>query len=576
MRKNNSWIKAWGLIAIFWILFSLSNPILADESGWCCINGKVVATTPDECKLKGMRYFSNRIEAEKYCRDASQGYCCLNGTVKAMTMGECEKNGGKFFTTQLKADQYCKRHPSLGWCCINGKVVQAAAEECRLKGGQFFAVRHEAEKYCENVSQGFCCQNGTVKAMSKGECEKNGGNFFATQLAADQYCKQHPPLGWCCINGRVVQATAEECKLKGGRFFIIRNEAEKYCQNQEENKWKPIEGVIVKNLKLFVPPAQIVSDLTKSKDLVNLIQKLIHPDPKKLYILANPGHAPIPAAPGCTPTVYMWSTPASDPRVFFNDQEIILNYSVDCATSVSVGNLDFYSTAEALSWAESGVVGDHPANAIFYADAAAAGVLTGSRTYPPGSLPSGLYLWYIGANNNLNPGSSGKETLVFLVITRPAMGDACAPYRNYIEEQVRSIAPRIAAGITNKTSLDAQVEAFRDHILARQTIGLRLQREIELMSSRTQIECTTLPDGVYARYSEAEPNKISLDFKANGWPSAYAILHELTHKVGFNTQLIQAYMNAGLWPTATPGTPEYNAYKTLVEQMTAVVAAAAF
>jgi hypothetical protein len=272
----------------------------------------------------------------------------------------------------------------------------------------------------------------------------------------------------------------------------------------------------------------------------------------------------------------MWFSTTADDNVYFKDQDFTLYYSVDCATSLTVGQLDFHSTDEALGWAEAGVAGDHGSWGAYYADAAAAGKLEGSIHVAPDSLTPGYYTWPIYASNNLNPGSTAaSETLVFRVITRPDTEGPCADFVDCIDAMARHIAPLILPGITNNAALDDDVEAFRDGILDRRVIGLRLQREIERMSTRTTIRC--LGCGESSGWTPGEPDVIKLSFcPGDYYPTDYALLHELTHKVGFNDDLILAYMDAGLWERAESGTDTYNGYRGLVEEMTFAVAGAAF
>jgi len=360
-----------------------------------------------------------------------------------------------------------------------------------------------------------------------------------------------------------------------GHFFTTEAAAKKYCRNQKVKKWKPIAGVNIKNLPLITIFKDFNRKLFDTKKLALIISQKINPG--QIKRIDNPGHDPIPPSPDCTPIIFMWPEPMRPYNLYFSDRDLRINYSVDCATSVGVSDLEFYSTAEALAMEESGVFGDHGGGGVFYTDAATSRVLEGTKFFPSGSLSPGVYIWRIGAGNHLNPAdATASDAFVFQVISRPSIDDSCAAYRSYINTMVRHIAPIIDRGITNNTTLDSQVEAFRDGILDRRVIGLRLKREIERMSTDTNIVCTDCAPGASASYNERTPNRITLNFCGSTFPSDYALLHELTHKVGFNSRLIRAYMDSGLWERTSSGTPLYNEYKIRVERMTAVVSGAPF
>jgi hypothetical protein len=42
------------------------------ETCWCCINGRVVQTTPEQCRQRGGQCFGSREEAARNCRREGQ------------------------------------------------------------------------------------------------------------------------------------------------------------------------------------------------------------------------------------------------------------------------------------------------------------------------------------------------------------------------------------------------------------------------------------------------------------------------------------------------------------------------
>ena len=295
-----------------------------------------------------------------------------------------------------------------------------------------------------------------------------------------------------------------------------------------------------------------------------------------LPIIRDPGRPPLPATASCVPVVYMWFEPGSYRNVYYADQALTVRYSVDCATSVSIGDTEFFSTAVALAASRGGWFTDHGAGGTFHADAAAAGVLNGSRTYGAGST-AGNYRWQVSASNRLNPSAGGaSENAEWQVIANPRIDTSCAEYVSCITSMVRHIAPLIDAGIINNDALDREVEAFSAGVYNRRTIGLQLKRELETMDVGSNVLCSICTDE--SHYSESTPENIWLYMceSPREYATDYAVLHELTHKNGFDSRLIRALMDRGVWPRVDRSSEEYRGYRSRVEEMTAAVSGAPF
>jgi probable HAF family extracellular repeat protein len=110
---------------------------------WCCINGEVVQTTPEECREREGQCYPTREEALKHCKDLC--WCCINGHVVQINAAECKEKGGQCYPSREEALKHCGQ---LCWCCINGQVVQVPVADCRERDGQCFGSREEALRNC--------------------------------------------------------------------------------------------------------------------------------------------------------------------------------------------------------------------------------------------------------------------------------------------------------------------------------------------------------------------------------------------------------------------------------------------
>ncbi|HYR24107.1 MAG TPA: hypothetical protein VEP30_14410 [Chthoniobacterales bacterium] len=110
---------------------------------WCCINGQVVQTTPEECREREGQCYPTREEALRHCKDLC--WCCINGHLVQLNAAECKERGGQCYQSREEA---LKRCGQLCWCCINGQVVQVPVADCREREGQCFGSREEAARNC--------------------------------------------------------------------------------------------------------------------------------------------------------------------------------------------------------------------------------------------------------------------------------------------------------------------------------------------------------------------------------------------------------------------------------------------
>jgi hypothetical protein len=145
---------------------------------------------------------AGRVEAKNHESQVERGWCCHEGKVFPSTPEECRERGGQFFPTQEEAEKHCRiKHPGPGWCCHEGKVFPSTPEECRERGGQFFPTQEEAEEHCriKHPRPGWCCLDKEVFPASPGECEERGGRFFAAREEAEEHCAAGPGPGMLSI-----------------------------------------------------------------------------------------------------------------------------------------------------------------------------------------------------------------------------------------------------------------------------------------------------------------------------------------------------------------------------------------
>jgi hypothetical protein len=198
--------------------------------GWCCIDGEVFESHPQDCRRRGGYFDYNEIEVRRRCQPRT-GWCCSDGRVFESDAGNCERIGGYFSFNEKEAYDRCQ--PRTGWCCSDGKVFESDAGNCERIGGYFSFNEKEAYDRCQPRT-GWCCSDGRVFESDPENCNSMRGYFSYDQK--DAYSRCQPRTGWCCIpstsegvKGQVFQTTPNECRLKNGYFSYDRGAVDERC-----------------------------------------------------------------------------------------------------------------------------------------------------------------------------------------------------------------------------------------------------------------------------------------------------------------------------------------------------------
>ncbi|HLP59333.1 MAG TPA: hypothetical protein VK186_10910, partial [Candidatus Deferrimicrobium sp.] len=84
MKKFNSMFRllvfGFSLVVAVIITTTTGLAVQEQEKGWCCLQGKVIPATIQECKEKGGNFFTGKEEAEKNC-GKEMCWCCIGGKV---------------------------------------------------------------------------------------------------------------------------------------------------------------------------------------------------------------------------------------------------------------------------------------------------------------------------------------------------------------------------------------------------------------------------------------------------------------------------------------------------------------
>ncbi len=111
--------------------------------GWCCANGRVFQTSPQDCERSRGFFSFDRNEVLQKCQRL--GWCCKDGKLFESTPEQCARTQGFFSFDRNEVLQKCQR---LGWCCKDGKVFQTNREKCAQIKGFFSFNRREAQRKC--------------------------------------------------------------------------------------------------------------------------------------------------------------------------------------------------------------------------------------------------------------------------------------------------------------------------------------------------------------------------------------------------------------------------------------------
>ena len=201
MKKRFSWLMI--LVMGFFMVGTLSVFVTvahsADEKTcWCCVDGRVVETTPELCKEKRGRCYASREEALKYC-ESNLCWCCVDGEVIQINPEMCKEKQGRCFSTKEEALKYCE--PRLCWCCIDGEVMQLTAMECERKRGRCYPAKEEAEKRCREQQKlpDITSQKGMIIGGAVGGAGGKFVPFGGTVLLTDADSFLHSG-GRCAFN----------------------------------------------------------------------------------------------------------------------------------------------------------------------------------------------------------------------------------------------------------------------------------------------------------------------------------------------------------------------------------------
>ncbi len=160
---------------------------------------------------------------------------------------------------------------------------------------------------------------------------------------------------------------------------------------------------------------------------------------------------------------------------------------------------------------------------------------------------------YVSARNAL--GKSAEASAWLDILSIPQFKGASTPQRqSFIRNALKSSDKKLRNGcIYNNAALDKTVAAFRDGRLNRQQFWWRLLIELQNLKLVT-FNCQELrgtsqrvKDTASASFRDYS-NEIILRWKVdlNLMPTSYAILHELIHKCGFNSDLLKYYSKASI------------------------------
>ena len=146
----------------------------------------------------------------------------------------------------------------------------------------------------------------------------------------------------------------------------------------------------------------------------------------------------------------------------------------------------------------------------------------------------------------IGEGARAEQTIKVNLINKPNFSDCGEEREDCILDMVRHIEPLVHQGITLNEDLDT-VDVFADGVLDRHEFGLKVEETLERLDRLTfvcqvctdeQIESGECPGG---DYNDGRPNEVNLQFSNRSYPTDYAILHELCHVAGFNSELDPEY-----------------------------------
>ena len=107
----------------------------------------------------------------------------------------------------------------------------------------------------------------------------------------------------------------------------------------------------------------------------------------------------MPPSPKCNANVTIGLNIARADNIFFTDEALTASYSINCANTATIGELEYWDYRAALAAAEGGYAIDYGSGALFIRDTDPGweSKLTGSVNFA-GRAP-GVYRLWIGATN---------------------------------------------------------------------------------------------------------------------------------------------------------------------------------
>ena len=205
-------------------------PVKAPVAGFCCANGIVKKSTPQQCSQMKGRYYKTSAEARRGCKPKDV-FCCVDGKIGKMTPNECKKRKGSPYKSAAEAKKRCK--PADVFCCIDGKIKKSSPQQCKQHKGTAYKTTAEAKRKCKPADV-YCCIDGKITKSSPGKCTQRKGTAYTTVAEAKRKCK--PADIYCCSNGTVHKMSSKQCRSKKGKEYSTRFNAEKVCRQEKSSR----------------------------------------------------------------------------------------------------------------------------------------------------------------------------------------------------------------------------------------------------------------------------------------------------------------------------------------------------
>jgi hypothetical protein len=226
----------WGPLMRASITSPLSNIINKEPKFFKCPSDCDHCLKPDEAASKGytqrcseeLCYYSPPENQKWYCYKPTPGWCCANGKVNASTKDECDRLQGYWSTSQADAVDACQPR---GACCLNGQIYYPYTKnQCAQMYGTFYSNVTEAKERCQPPC--YCCLNGQVYQTSQAQCTQSGGFCYDSLSVAQGRCQ--PQTCWCCLKGQISEMTQTQCTQYGGACYSTQSQAAAACRSQGE------------------------------------------------------------------------------------------------------------------------------------------------------------------------------------------------------------------------------------------------------------------------------------------------------------------------------------------------------